>query len=80
MINECYIILQNLRSSLELSEFRLALQQLGKLIYARTQLMLLTATLSLITEQTLFKRISYTQEEIRLFRAQITQSNIQYLI
>ncbi|GES66457.1 helicase [Aspergillus terreus] len=56
------------------------MRRLGELIQARTQLVLLTATLPPTLEPALFERIGHAREAVRVFRAPTTRSNIRYLV
>ncbi|KAI9035075.1 uncharacterized protein KD926_004657 [Aspergillus affinis] len=74
IIDECHVMLP------EETDFRPAMQQLGRLVTARTQMVLLTATLLPILEDRLFQRIEYAREDIRVFRALTTRTNIRYQV
>ncbi|KAM0700964.1 hypothetical protein Q7P35_011323 [Cladosporium inversicolor] len=54
--------------------------QLGKLAFAETQMLLLTATLLPSEEQTLFDRMYWRRQEVRLIRASTVRKNIEYSV
>jgi superfamily II DNA helicase RecQ len=56
------------------------LQQLSKLAFAETQMLLLTATLPPTEEQTLFDRMYWRRVEVRLIRASTVRKNIEYSV
>ena len=74
VIDECHVILN------EQVDFRKQLQRLGVLVGAEAQMVLLTATLPPCEEDTLFKRMSWIREEVSVFRAATSRSNIQYSV
>jgi superfamily II DNA helicase RecQ len=61
-------------------DFRQELQQLGKLAFAETQMLLLTATLPPTEEQTLFDRMYWQRAEVRLIRVSTVRKNIEYSV
>ena len=74
VIDECHVILNNQLG------FRKHLQQLGKLAFAETQMVLLTATLPPTDEDDLFDRMYWRREEVRLIRGSTVRTNIQYSV
>ena len=74
VIDECHIVLN------DRWDFRQGLQQLGRLAYAETQMLLLTATLPPSEEQTLFDRMYWRRDEARLIRASTVRPNIAYSV
>jgi superfamily II DNA helicase RecQ len=74
VIDECHVILN------DRWDFRQELQQLGKLAFAETQMLLLTATLPPTEEQTLFDRMYWRRAEVRLIRASTVRKNIEYSV
>lgn len=74
VIDECHVILN------DRWDFRQHLQQLGKLAFAETQMVLLTATLPPTDENELFRRMHWKREEVRLIRAATVRPNIEYSI
>lgn len=74
VIDECHVILN------DRWDFRQELQQLGKLAFAETQMLLLTATLPPSEEQTLFDRMYWRRQEVRLIRASTVRKNIEYSV
>jgi superfamily II DNA helicase RecQ len=56
------------------------MQRLGKLAYAETQILLLTATLPPSEEERLFKRRHWRREEVRMIRASTMRKNIEYSV
>ncbi|KAL2007613.1 hypothetical protein VTN00DRAFT_9051 [Thermoascus crustaceus] len=50
----------------------------GQLIDEQTQMVLLTATLPLVMEGELCRRMKHAREEVRIFRAQTSRRNIAY--
>jgi len=74
VIDECHVILN------DRWDFRQHLQQLGKLAFAETQMVLLTATLPPTDEDELFRRMHWEREEVRLIRASTVRPNIEYSI
>ena len=74
MIDECHIVL-NRRYT-----FRKQMQQLGKLVAAETQMVMLTATLPPSEEEELFGRMHFNQEQVKMFRARTTRTNVAYKV
>jgi energy-coupling factor transporter transmembrane protein EcfT len=56
------------------------MQQLGKLVSAETQIVLLTATLPPSEEDNLFRRMHFDRDEVKIFRAATTRINISYRV
>ncbi|KAF9882952.1 hypothetical protein FE257_004863 [Aspergillus nanangensis] len=75
IIDEYHIMLQ------EGTDFRPAMQRLGRLVAAHTQLVLLTATLPPRLEDRLFQCIQHAREDISMFQnTPTTRTNIQYRV
>jgi superfamily II DNA helicase RecQ len=74
VIDECHIVL-NRRYT-----FRKQMQQLGKLVAAETQMVMLTATLPPTEEDELFQRMHFTRDQVKLFRAPTTRTNVAYRV
>jgi superfamily II DNA helicase RecQ len=74
VIDECHVVL-NRRYT-----FRKQMQQLGKLAAAQTQMVLLTATLPPSEEDALYRRMHFEREQVKMFRAATTRSNIAYRV
>jgi superfamily II DNA helicase RecQ len=72
VINECYIVL-NRRYN-----FRKEMQRLGKLAAAKTQMVMLTATLPPSEEDELFRRMYVKREQVELIRAATARTNVAY--
>jgi RecQ family ATP-dependent DNA helicase len=72
VIDECHIVL-NRRYT-----FRKQMQQLGKLVAAETQIVLLTATLPPSEEDELFRRMHFERDQVKMFRATTTRTNVAY--
>ncbi|EDN04239.1 predicted protein [Histoplasma mississippiense (nom. inval.)] len=60
--------------------FRPQMQQLGKLMAAKTQMVLLTATLPPGEEEKLWSRMHCTRADISLFRARTCRPNVAYRV
>ena len=73
VIGECHFTLT------EQWDFRPQLLQLGRLIGAETQMILLTATLPPRQEMDL-RRIGFVRDEVRMFRSGTSRANIRYRI
>jgi superfamily II DNA/RNA helicase len=56
------------------------LRELGELARVETQMVLLTATLPPCKEELLWKRMSWTADEVKLFRMPTTRKNIRYTV
>jgi superfamily II DNA/RNA helicase len=74
VIDECHVILN------DSTNFRRRMSQLGKLVNAEVQTVLLTATLPPSKEGELWKRMYWTEEQVSMFRARTTRRNIQYQV
>jgi late competence protein required for DNA uptake (superfamily II DNA/RNA helicase) len=74
VIDECHVVLNNQR------DFRPQLRQLGRLNHARTQMVLLTATLPPQLESTLLQRMQYPREQVSMFRARTSRPNVAYRV
>ena len=74
VIDECHVVLN------DRWDFRRHLQQLGKLAFAETQMVLLTATLPPSDEEELFRRMYWRREEVTLIRASTVRPNIEYSV
>jgi superfamily II DNA helicase RecQ len=72
VIDECHVILNTE------SRFRPKLRELGELARVETQMILLTATLPPCKEELLWKRMSWTADEAKMFRMPTTRKNIRY--
>ena len=76
VIDECHIILPQQQKS----HFRKELQQLGVLMKAESQMVLLTATLPPHMEGELWQRMGWQAEEVKMFRDCTSRRNIQYCV
>ena len=74
VIDECHIILNNQRN------FRSELRQLGRLNHARTQMVLLTATLPPTLEEILLQCIEYQADQVRILRDCTSRPNVAYRV
>ena len=74
VIDECHVIL-NAESG-----FRPKLRKLGELARVETQMILLTATLPPCKEGLLWKRMSWTADEVKMFRMPTARKNIRYAV
>ena len=74
VINKCHIVL-NRRYT-----FRKQMQQLGKLIMAETQMVLLTATLPPGEEEELYRRMYFRKDQVKIFRARTARVNVAYQV
>ena len=74
VIDECHIVL-NRRYT-----FRKQMQQLGKLMMAETQMVLLTATLPPSEEEELYRRMHFEKGQVRTFRARTARKNVAYRV
>jgi superfamily II DNA helicase RecQ len=72
VIDECHIVLNQQR------DFRPMMQQLGRLMMARTQVVLLTATLPPSLEGRLWQRMRWSREQVSLFRGRTSRTNVAY--
>jgi superfamily II DNA or RNA helicase len=74
IIDECHVVLNRQYT------FRKQMQQLGKLVVAETQMVLLTATLPPTEEEELYRRMHFHREQVSMFRASTARSNIAYRV
>ncbi|TKA24549.1 hypothetical protein B0A49_13989, partial [Cryomyces minteri] len=74
VIDECHVVLSRKYT------FRKQLQQLGKLMMAETQMVLLTATLPPSEEEELWRRMYYEKEQVKVFRARTARVNVGYRV
>lgn len=74
VVDECHIVL-NRRYT-----FRKQMQQLGKLVATETQMVMLTATLPPSEEDELFGRMHFNREQVKMFRARTTRTNVAYQV
>ncbi|KAF2187528.1 P-loop containing nucleoside triphosphate hydrolase protein, partial [Zopfia rhizophila CBS 207.26] len=74
VIDECHIVL-NRRYT-----FRKQMQQLGKLVAAETQMVLLTATLPPDEEEELYRRMHFKRDQVKMFRARTARVNVAYRV
>ncbi|KAN0072377.1 RecQ superfamily II DNA helicase [Elaphomyces granulatus] len=72
IIDECHIVLN------DQTDFRPQMQQLGKLVAAKTQMVLLTATLPPCEEGRLFERMHFQPSSVSMFRTRTSRPNIAY--
>jgi superfamily II DNA helicase RecQ len=72
IIDECHIVLN------DQTDFRPQMQQLGKLVAAKTQMVLLTATLPPCEEGRLFERMHFPPSSVSMFRTRTSRPNIAY--
>ena len=72
VIDECHVVL-NRRYT-----FRKKMQQLGKIVTAETQIVMLTATLPPSEEDELFRRMHFEREQVRMFRDDTARTNVAY--
>lgn len=70
VIDECHIVL-NRRYT-----FRKQMQQLGKLVAAETQMVLLTATLPPSEGDELFRRMYFDPDQVKVFQAETARTNV----
>jgi superfamily II DNA helicase RecQ len=56
------------------------MQQLGRLVAAETQMVMLTATLPPSEKNKLFRRMHFEQNQVKIFWARTTRSNIAYQV
>jgi superfamily II DNA helicase RecQ len=61
VIDECYIVLNRQYT------FCKQIQQLGRLVAAETQIVMLTATLPLSEEDELFRRMHFERDQVKIF-------------
>jgi superfamily II DNA helicase RecQ len=74
IIDECHIVLNRQYT------FRKQMQQLGKLVAAETQMVMLTATLPPSEEDELFRRMHFDPEQVNMFRAPTARTNVAYRV
>jgi superfamily II DNA helicase RecQ len=74
VIDKCHIVL-NRRYT-----FRKQMQQLSRLAAAKTQMVLLTATLPPSEEDELFRRMYVEREQVTLFQAATARTNVAYQV
>jgi superfamily II DNA helicase RecQ len=72
VIDECHVVLNQQYT------FRKQMQQLGRLVAAETQIVMLTATLPLSKEGELFRRMHFDPEQVKMFRAPTARINVAY--
>jgi hypothetical protein len=56
------------------------MQQLGRLVSAETQIVMLTATLPPSEEGKLFRCMHFNPEQVKIFRALTAQINVAYCV
>jgi hypothetical protein len=59
-------------------DFRRDMQKLGKLAAAKTQIVMLTATLPPSKEDELFRQMYVERDQVELFRAATARTNVAY--
>jgi superfamily II DNA helicase RecQ len=74
VIDECHIVLNRQYT------FRKQMQQLGRLVAAETQIVMLTATLPPSEEGELFRRMHFDLEQVKMFRAPTARTNVAYRV
>jgi superfamily II DNA helicase RecQ len=74
VIDECHIMLNQQYT------FRKQMQQLGRLVAAETQMVMLTATLPPSEEYELFRRMHFNIEQVKMFRAPTARTNVAYRV
>jgi superfamily II DNA helicase RecQ len=74
VIDECHIIL-NRRYT-----FRKQIQQLGRLVAAETQMVMLTATLPPSEKDELFRRMHFERDQVKIVQARTTRTNVAYQV
>lgn len=74
VIDECHVVLHDQR------DFRPELRQLGRLNHARTQMVLLTATLPPTLEPSLLQRMEYQTDQVRVLRDRTGRPNVAYRV
>ncbi|KAK3078742.1 hypothetical protein LTS18_006726, partial [Coniosporium uncinatum] len=72
VIDECHVVLNRQ------FKFRKEMQQLGKLVAADTQMVMLTATLPPSEEEELFRRMHVERERVTMFRSSTARKNVRY--
>ena len=74
MIDECHVVLNNH------DDFRPQLQEMGQLRAAKTQMVMLTATLPPAMESTLYYRMGWPQDQVAMYRARTHRPNVAYRV
>jgi superfamily II DNA helicase RecQ len=74
VIDECHIVLNRQYT------FRKQMQQLGRLVAAETQIVMLTAMLPPSEEGELFRRMHFDPEQVKMFRAATARTNVAYRV
>jgi superfamily II DNA/RNA helicase len=74
VIDECHIVLNRQYT------FRKQMQQLGRLVAAETQIVMLTATLPPSEEQELFRRMHFDPDQVKMFRVPTARTNVAYSV
>jgi superfamily II DNA helicase RecQ len=74
VIDECHIVLN------DGLDFRKYMQQLGQLMTAESQMILLTATLPPTKEAELQRRMGWAEREMKIFRAPTVRRNVRYRV
>jgi len=74
VIDECHVVLN------DQPNFRRQMQELGELINVEAQMMLLTATLPPSKEKKLWRRMSFDETKVLLFRTSTVRSNVRYQV
>lgn len=74
VIDECHILLN------QSTTFRPMMQQLGRLVAAQTQLILLTATLPPSAEDRLWRQIRCKRSQVEFYRGRTSRPNIAYRV
>lgn len=74
VIDECHVVLN------EQHNFRQQMQQLGDLMDVEAQMILLTATLPPSKEKELWRRMSFEETKVTLFRARTVRKNVKYQV
>jgi superfamily II DNA or RNA helicase len=74
VIDECHVLLH------QDTTFRPMMQQLGRLVAAQTQLVLLTATLPPSAEGRLWQQIRCERSQVELYRGRTSRTNIAYRV
>jgi superfamily II DNA helicase RecQ len=74
VIDECHVVLNRQYT------FRKQMQQLGRLVTAGTQMILLTATLPPSEEMELYQRMHFSAVQVKMIRASTTRINVRYQV
>jgi superfamily II DNA helicase RecQ len=72
--DECHTVLNRQYT------FHKQLQQLGRLVAAETQIVMLTATLPPGEEDELFRRMHFERDQVKMFRAPTARTNVAYCV